>query len=263
MKISFITPTFNRKHLVDETIQSIVSLINYQSKHSIEIVIIDDASIDDTYNTICHKYDFLIQSGFMRIHRMENNVGVTGAKNQGALLADGEWLVFIDSDDLMIVESFPAMIEKLEKLHRYDVVFFTCIDFSGKIIGVDFKDHELTINEYIYSGTFGEKLPVIKRDTFLSYKYDQNLRGFESLTYFKMLADSKKFWISNLPCRKYRTINGDRLSSRSAQFKRSGTLAAGYKLLISEYVKKFGSAPKILYLKLMIYSFANYFIKIR
>lgn len=88
--ISVIIPTFNRKKYLGEAIESVLEQ-NYQP---IEIIIIDDGSTDNT-ETLIKKYP--------EVHYVyQENIGQAAARNRGIALAKGEYLAFLDSDDLWL-----------------------------------------------------------------------------------------------------------------------------------------------------------------
>ncbi|MCB9032281.1 MAG: glycosyltransferase family 2 protein [Chitinophagales bacterium] len=90
--ISIVVPTYNRAHLIADTIQSLIDInyINY------EIIIVDDGSTDNTEDII---KPFLKEN----IHYFKkNNAERAAARNFGANKAKGEYINFFDSDDLAL-----------------------------------------------------------------------------------------------------------------------------------------------------------------
>ena len=75
------------------------------------------------------------------------------------------------------------------------------------------KSFKLNLNYYIKNGTFGECLPVIKRTKFLQYKYDSDLRGFEGLSYIRMIKDNLNRYVIKDAARYYNFQGEDRLST--------------------------------------------------
>lgn len=108
--VSVIIPTFNRGHLIAETIRSICE----QSFKPSEIIVIDDGSTDDTESVVAHC------KGVTQYCRIENS-GVCKARNIGVDKAQGEWLAFCDSDDLWHRDKLLHQVELLQK--RPDVEY--------------------------------------------------------------------------------------------------------------------------------------------
>jgi glycosyltransferase involved in cell wall biosynthesis len=254
MLISFVIPTFNRCELLRQTIDSVLSMQDEEPMLSYEIIIVDDASTDMTHEMVHKCYLNLIDEGIINFIFLGENIGVTGAKNYGAKHAKGEWIVFLDSDDLIMANFLQLFQIELTKVRRCDAIFFSCVDFSGRRIGLEFSSREISLGEYIVNGFYGEKLPVIRRSVAISCPYIQDLRGFEGLTYFKMLAAGRKFYVSNLVARRYRTDNSDRLSSQKLKLKRAEKMELGYMLLATEFRKLGLQVPVNLLFKILFYS---------
>ncbi len=88
-RISVIIPTYNRQDLVVEAIQSVLA----QTFTSFEIIVVDDGSTDDTVARIQPYLDRLT-------YKKKKNEGVAAARNTGIRHALGEFVCFLDSDDL-------------------------------------------------------------------------------------------------------------------------------------------------------------------
>jgi glycosyltransferase involved in cell wall biosynthesis len=89
---SVIIPTYNRLTLLKETVQSVLN----QSLTDFEMLIVDDGSTDGTSN-----WASLIADTRVRYSYKENE-GVCSARNFGASVATGSYLIFLDSDDLVV-----------------------------------------------------------------------------------------------------------------------------------------------------------------
>ncbi|QSG84638.1 glycosyltransferase family 2 protein [Acinetobacter indicus] len=251
MKISFVTPTYNRANLVCETVDSILTVLDFYS--NIEIIIVDDASQDNTLEVLNKNYEYQIGAGLIRVFELSRNRGVTGAKNYGAKVARGEWIVFLDSDDLLVKENFLDMLDLIRNNQNYDAIFVSCCDFNNNIIGESFTSKLLDLNEYLKVGMYGEKLPIIKRSVTEEFPYHEDLRGFEGLTYLQMLIANKSLYLSDLVCRKYRIDNNDRLSNFKGRVKRSKLMYLGF---LRTSVLLYGYSHKIsfkLFLKAFYY----------
>ena len=101
--ISVIIPVFNGAAFLRETLESILE----QSFEDWEIWLVDDGSTDDT-GKIMEEYTALDD----RIHCLhQRNQGVGAARNRGLEKAEGEWVWFVDGDDLLPKDALKCMHE--------------------------------------------------------------------------------------------------------------------------------------------------------
>ena len=102
--ISVIIPTFNRKQLLLEAVES----VRRQSFRDWELLVVDDGSTDGTDQVI----ESLISDG-IRCIRQEHS-GVSAARNRGIRAARNDWIAFLDSDDYWHKQKLQQQFEALE-----------------------------------------------------------------------------------------------------------------------------------------------------
>lgn len=90
-EVSVVIPTRNRWHLLADGLRSVLA----QERVEIEVLIVDDASSDETSRELA-----AIADGRLRVFRHDRQRGVAPARNQGVREASGEWLAFLDDDDV-------------------------------------------------------------------------------------------------------------------------------------------------------------------
>jgi amino acid adenylation domain-containing protein len=95
MMVSVIIPTYNSSKFLPEAIESVLN----QTYSNVEIVVVDDGSIDDT-KSVCYRYPTVK-------YIYQQNQGVSVARNTGINISNGEYLLFLDSDDCI----FPQAVE--------------------------------------------------------------------------------------------------------------------------------------------------------
>ncbi|MDP3704046.1 MAG: glycosyltransferase [Candidatus Omnitrophota bacterium] len=100
--VSVITPTYNRAALVREAIESILA----QTFADWEAVVVDDGSTDSTPEIL---RDYARRDPRIRVAR-QNNQGLTAARNHGLRLAQGEFIAFLDDDDLWLPEKLHVQV---------------------------------------------------------------------------------------------------------------------------------------------------------
>ena len=102
---SVIIPTYNRAHLVDRAIQSVLN----QTYQNFEFIVVDDGSTDNTEEVV---KKFQEKDKRIRYIKHERNKGASAARNTGIKAAKGEYIAFQDSDD----EWLPEKLEKQMKV---------------------------------------------------------------------------------------------------------------------------------------------------
>src|ERR687895_561679 len=99
MRLSVIIPAWNRAHLVCDAINSALD----QRSGEVEVIVVDDASTDDTAGLLTRIYGDRV-----RLLRLLNRAGAGAARNAGFALATGEFVAFLDSDDVWLPGKFDA-----------------------------------------------------------------------------------------------------------------------------------------------------------
>jgi glycosyltransferase involved in cell wall biosynthesis len=102
--ISVVIPSYNSARYLPETIESILA----QDYRPLEIIIVDDGSTDDTYQV----FDTYRQQ--IRIANLPHS-GISKARNHGLCMAQGKYLVFLDSDDRMLPGKLRSQAELLDQ----------------------------------------------------------------------------------------------------------------------------------------------------
>lgn len=106
-KVSVIVPAYNVEGYIEDTINSIL----VQTLSDIEVVVIDDGSTDGTFSILSRIKD---RDSRLKI-LSRSNTGVSGARNDGLDLASGEYVCFVDSDDLIANNMLEVMYTALKQ----------------------------------------------------------------------------------------------------------------------------------------------------
>lgn len=99
--VSIVTPNYNCARFISQTIESVLA----QTYTSWEMLIVDDCSTDGSYEIAL---EYSVRDSRIKVLRNEKNSGAAISRNKAIELAQGEFIAFLDSDDLW-------MPEKLEK----------------------------------------------------------------------------------------------------------------------------------------------------
>lgn len=101
-KVSLIIPTFCRPHLLQRCVESA-----HKAGSDVEVIVVDDASTDETASVCQTLRD-------IKYVRLDSNRGVAGARNEGVRASTGEYIGFLDDDDLRLPNSIDAQVSLLE-----------------------------------------------------------------------------------------------------------------------------------------------------
>ncbi|MCF6764274.1 glycosyltransferase family 2 protein [Thiotrichales bacterium 19S3-7] len=235
MFLSVVITSFNRIDVLVNAIESVTTQ-KHSTDQSLEIIIVDDASSDGTSTYLLEKYDREIKDGNIIVKALEKNVGVSGAKNAGYEIAKGQWVIFLDSDDIFIDGIMPKLKEALIKYHHHPLIFFRCIDQNGEFVGQHFEDDKiLDIYEYVKYTSYGEAIAAINKSMVKRSPYISSLRGYEGLGCCRIIRDFGSAILSDLAIRIYIQDRDDRLSATKGFMKRLPLLARGHHLWLKEF----------------------------
>ena len=118
-KVSIIMPVYNASGTVRSTVNSVLR----QSYRNFELLIIDDCSKDDSLSIVRH-----YEQADERVRVIENprNMGVAFSRNAGIQAASGEYIAFLDSDDVWLEDKLARQVSLLERTHAQ----FTCASYD-------------------------------------------------------------------------------------------------------------------------------------
>ena len=113
--VSIITPSYNSKRFISETIES----IRNQTYQNYELIIVDDCSKDDSWEFI---KGYVSNDSRIRIFQLDKNSGAALARNHGIRQAKGKYLAFLDSDDVWHPQKLEKQVNFMEK-NGYNFTF--------------------------------------------------------------------------------------------------------------------------------------------
>ncbi len=150
--ISTIMPTYNRQNLIVEAIESALN----QTWTNLELIVIDDGSTDNT-KILLSKYNH--DKRFIYIY--QNNLGQSVARNRGLKEAKGDFIAFLDSDNVWLLDKLEKQVEVINKNQDCDIFYGDCISidedgieisrinmprYSGYITKHLIKDNHVSMN---------------------------------------------------------------------------------------------------------------------
>lgn len=109
--ISVVIPTFNRAKQVETALKSVLA----QTYREFEVLVIDDGSTDGTGEALREIISSLGKGGTRVRYFFQSNQGQSAARNKGTSEARGEWVAFLDSDDVWLPEKLEWQVRALEQ----------------------------------------------------------------------------------------------------------------------------------------------------
>lgn len=167
--VSIIIPVYNRPVLVAEAIESVLA----QTIPNWELIVVDDGSTDNTWEVL---ESYAAKDERIRVFKRDREPkGAPTCRNFGAGFAKGQYLIFFDSDDLLL----PYCVEnRLRACEEYPEMNFLVFPMAyqnnrGELVEQKIPDCEFFLDEFLaYRLHWGIMCPIWKKDFF------QKLGGF-------------------------------------------------------------------------------------
>ena len=148
LKVSVIIPVYNTEKFVEECLRSVLR----QTLCDIEIICVNDGSTDNSLKII---EQIAKEDSRIRII-CQKNQGLSITRNNALKVAKGEYIMFLDSDDLLVWCTLEHLYRQA-KYHDLDDIFCEAISFFDPI--ELHKDHPYRINMYDFKGDYPEPVP--------------------------------------------------------------------------------------------------------
>lgn len=195
--VSIIMPSWNTGRFIAESIQSVLN----QTYAKWELIIVDDCSTDNTEEVVISFNDERI-----KYFRNEKNSGAALTRNRALRKAQGEWIAFLDSDDLWTPDKLEKQIafmkkngysfsyteyEKIDeedrplniyvtgpdfvnkcKMYRYDYIGQLTMMYSAKVFGL------IQIKDIKKNNDYAIRLQLYKKDGVCCYLLKENLAKY-------------------------------------------------------------------------------------
>ena len=223
-KVSVIVPAYNVEKYIGTALRSLVD----QTYRNIEIIVIDDGSSDGTAAII----DELSQKEDRIIAIHKENGGVSEARNYGLDRADGEYVFFLDGDDIAEPDAIENLVKAIEKSGAELIgCQYSRWDENGqRLEDYDFKDFNLVLNsaekrlqfitEELFSYNMGFEIwdKLFRTDIIKTCKvsFDKRCHMGEDLAFnIKYILNCKKIFCISDRCVRYRIRQGSAMTDNT------------------------------------------------
>lgn len=199
--VSVIIPTYNRAGVIKNAIESVLC----QTYGNIEIIVVDDGSTDNTKDALLSCKDRIK-------YFYKENGGVSSARNFGIREARGEYVAFLDSDDIWLPPKIERQLDLLAKNNDLDCMIgdIEFIDISGKVMKrSDMRKqipHDGMILKYLVKNFQTMCTILMKREIFADVGYfDEELKTAEDIDMLLRIASKYKIGVTEQPLIRVRT----------------------------------------------------------
>lgn len=233
--ISCVIPCYNCENFISKTIKSLLS----QTIKSIEIILVNDASTDNTLDILKQiesKYPNIV-----KVIDLEKNQGASYARNYGVENSKGEYVLFMDSDDIIeptLIEKYQDRLEELNDIGEYEYVLcyssYIQIDekdaqISDTVKGIQVEPYEILGYEFVRNHLISTSGVLVKKIYFIqSGGFNKKIRYSEDWDLWLRLATVGGFAYVDEPLVKIRRHRTN-LSSQVDK------MLEGEKLILKQY----------------------------
>ncbi|MDO4282314.1 MAG: glycosyltransferase family A protein [Clostridia bacterium] len=238
-KFSIIMPAYNAQFTIHRAIESVLNL-KYKNW---ELIIINDGSKDDTL-AICQRY--LYDNRIKIIDK--NNGGVSSARNKGLDVAEGDYVIFLDSDDCLRSDICDVFIDRMSHVD-FCIGNYTCCYENGntieKIIQADIKTYNIEEFKKIFPSLylncfFNSPWAKCYKRKLIDFKFEEEINlGEDFLFNLNYLCNCRNISLIEKSIYFYKIYNSGSLSSGLIK-NGFANLTSVYSLSIKMILKIFG-----------------------
>ena len=180
-KVSVIIPTYNSAQFIAEALESVF----VQTYKDYEVIVVDDGSTDNT-KEVLKPYMSKIR------YIYKENGGAASARNVGIKNARGEYIAFLDSDDLWLPEKLEKQMGYFEEHPQVDMVFANCVRFSEEVSNTRNDIRQLVSDDMFVNIWWYNIIPtstvIVKRECFKKVGFFDESRELET-------TEDKEMWL--------------------------------------------------------------------
>ena len=209
MLVSVIMPTYNCANFIGETIESVLN----QTYKNWELIIVDDCSKDNTEEVV---NNYIIKDNRIKYHRFKENQGAAMARTKAMELAQGNYMAFLDSDDLWVKNKLEKQLKYMED-NNYN---FTCtayeqIDEQGNLLNKTIKTKKkVNYNRLLLDCPVGNSTVMYNVDNLGKFKVPNIRKRNDDALWLQILKKEKYIFGMNDVLMKYRIRNNSISSNK-------------------------------------------------
>lgn len=210
--VSVITPVYNAGKVLGKTLESIFS----QTYKKIEIVLVDDCSKDNSREVIAK---YMENHPEIVYHCQPTNLGAGAARNKALEIAKGQYVAFLDADDMWHPEKIEKQIKLLkEKDGSFSYTAIQMVDENDKIVKTKRKVKEQVDYKFLLHNTMiATSTVVVDRIKLGDFRMPLRRGGQDYATWLMLLRDGTVAYGIDEALEDYRIGNKDSLAGKKGK----------------------------------------------
>lgn len=191
MKISILTPVYNRQDCIKNCMESVRRQTGFDCE--IEHVVVDDGSTDKTAEII---KEYAATHPHVKPVYFKENRGTNAGRNAAAKAAEGDYILLLDSDDEMMEGALQAIISTIKAHPEYSYFMFGCDyreDYNKKFE----RKCEFTLQDFLEGTADGDFIHAMKREIMTGHPFNEEIRIYEGVFFLRFYKAAGKILFTN------------------------------------------------------------------
>lgn len=217
--VSIIMPLYNCKNFVVDSIKSVL----FQTYEHWELIIVDDMSTDNSYDVAKAFVDDELR---IQLHQLQSNSGAAAARNHAIELAKGEFIAFLDSDDLWVENKLEEQVAFMKQQNAsLSFTGYQWINETGHVLkNIIHVPKFVTYETLLKQNVIGCLTAMYDSSKIGKFYFDVSLEKHEDYEYWlEMLKITPKAEGLNIPLAYYRirqnSLSGNKISAATYVWK--------------------------------------------
>ncbi|PLX70547.1 MAG: glycosyl transferase [Denitrovibrio sp.] len=215
--VSIILPMYNDEKFIKEAVSSVLS----QTYENWEMIIIDDASTENSLEII---EDFASNDSRIRVFSFDKNKGLSEARNKAIEEAGGKYIAFLDSDDLWLPEKLERQIDFMKENNLpFNYSSYFLIDSLGDDIGKFITKRSLTYKDILKTCSIGMLTVVYDAEKIGKRPFELVHMREDYLLWLSIVKELKVVYGILEPLAKYRvrgrSVSSNKLKAAAKQWR--------------------------------------------
>ncbi|MGP6140257.1 glycosyltransferase family 2 protein [Jeotgalibaca sp. A127] len=214
--VSIVTPVYNAERFIEKTINSVQA----QTYEQFEMILVDDCSPDDSAAVI-KKLTALDER--IKYVKLDENAGAAVARNTGLEHAKGQYVAFIDSDDVWKPEKLAKQIAFMKKNdYAFTYTNFEMVEEDGTVINASVPlPEKLNYSGLLKNTAIACSTVIIDRKVIGDFRMPLVRKGQDTATWLKILRTHDYAYLFNEVMGSYRQVQGSISSNKIGALKRT------------------------------------------